>query len=96
MSNKNGVYVSFSIKREVPEEVKALWKISRYQPAKQEHYLIANDIASAQALRDYNNFGLPDINWIASIVFEAGRITGIREERRKRSKSNGKKSRKTI
>lgn len=89
MNNKTGVYVSFSIKREVSEEAKTLWQVSRLQPAKQEHYFVANDIASLQALKDYNTWGAPDINWITSLVFEAGRITGIREERRKRSKGNG-------
>ena len=89
MNKKTGVYVSFSIKREVSEEAKELLNISGYQPAKQEHYFVANEIASIQALKDYNTWGAPDINWITSLVFEAGRITGIREERRKRSKGNG-------
>ena len=89
MSNKNGVYVSFSIKQEASKEAKTLLEIAMFQPAKQEHYFVANEIASIQALKDYNTWGAPDINWITSLVFEAGRITGIREERRKRSKGNG-------
>lgn len=82
--SKNGILVSFSIKKDVSEEAETLWQVARLQPAKQEHYFVANDIASLQAIHDCNTWGLPEINWITSIVFEAGRITGIREERKRR------------
>ena len=79
--SQRGVLVSFVIKRNTPEDAKKLKDLVGYQPIKEEHFFLANDIASLQAIHDLEGGNLPDINYLASILFEAGRITGIREER---------------
>ena len=81
--------VTLRIKKNISSEAIELRNIAYYQPVKEEHTNLANDICSLQALHDFALYNMPDINWLASIVFEAGRITGIREERQKRGKKHG-------
>lgn len=79
--SQRGVLVSFVIKGNRSEDAKKLMKITGYQPVKEENFFLANDLASLQAIHDIESGYLPDINYLASILFEAGRITGIRQER---------------
>lgn len=79
--SQRGVLVSFYIKANAPQEAHKLRELIGYQPVKQEHFFLANQIASLQAIHDIESGDLPDINHLASILFEAGRITGIRQER---------------
>lgn len=81
VKSQRGVLVSFVIKGNRSEDAKKLMEITGYQPVKEENFFLANDLASLQAIHDIKSGGLPDINYLASILFEAGRITGIRQER---------------
>ena len=81
-----GKLVSFVIKKNAPAQAKELREITYLQPVNEETWELSNSLASLQAIHDIEKGDLPDINFLASMLFEAGRITGIREERARKAR----------